>query len=151
VNAILRRKSAQASNAVDLANPSFRRCCTILPRSTGHLHVEAVKKPPIKVTFISEFITRNVDCGLVNLTKATGLPKDPMMAAAYLIKAAEGESGFAAFIVAGLYSGGAGVNQDYDLARVRAVKSRQLGAPDVNQMIATIDATPPQVHGGLIL
>ena len=78
--------------------------------------------------------------GTAYLAGANGLPQDPRKAATYLVKAAEGGSGFAAFIVAGLYSDGLGVSQDFDLARLWAVKSKQLGAPDADQMIAAIDA-----------
>lgn len=84
--------------------------------------------------------------GTAYLAGANGLPQDPRKAATYLLKAAEGGSGFAAFILAGLYSDGLGVNQDFDLARLWAVKSKQLGAPDADQMIAAIDAKRPQTR-----
>lgn len=84
--------------------------------------------------------------GAAYLAGANGLPQDPRKAATYLVKAAEGGSGFAAFIVAGLYSDGLGVNQDFDLARLWAVKSKQLGAPDADQMIAAIDAKRPRAQ-----
>ncbi len=84
--------------------------------------------------------------GTAYLAGANGLPQDPRKAVTYLVKAAEGGSGFAAFIVAGLYSDGLGVNQDFDLARLWAVKSKQLGVPDADQMIAAIDAKRPQAQ-----
>lgn len=84
--------------------------------------------------------------GAAYLAGANGLPQDPRKAATYLVKAAEAGSGFAAFVVAGLYSEGLGVSQDFDLARLWAVKSKQLGAPDADQMIATIDAMRSQGH-----
>jgi TPR repeat protein len=84
--------------------------------------------------------------GAAYLSGTNGLPQHPMNAATYLVKAAEGGSGFAAFIVAGLYSDGLGVNQDFDLARLWAMKAKQLGAPDADQMIAAIDAKCPQVR-----
>lgn len=82
--------------------------------------------------------------GTAYLAGANGLPQDPRKAAIYLVQAAESGSGFAAFIVAGLYSDGLGVGQDFDLARLWAVKSKQLGAPDADQMIAAIDAKHPR-------
>lgn len=84
--------------------------------------------------------------GTAYLAGANGLPQDPRKAATYLVKAAESGSGFAAFIVAGLYSDGLGVVQDFNLARLWAVKSKQLGAPDADQMIAAIDAKRPRAH-----
>ncbi len=84
--------------------------------------------------------------GTAYLAGANGLPQDPRKAATYLVKAAEGGSGFAAFIVAGLYADGIGVKQDFDLARLWAVKSKQLGAPDADQMISAIDTKRPRTR-----
>ena len=82
--------------------------------------------------------------GTAYLAGANGLPQDLRKAAGYLVKAAEAGHGFAAFVVAGLYSDGLGVEQDFDAARIWAVKAKQLGAPDADQMIAAIDAKRPR-------
>jgi TPR repeat protein len=84
--------------------------------------------------------------GSAYLAGANGLPQDLRKAAIYLVKAAEGGSGFAAFAVAGLYFDGLGVNQDFDSARLWAVKAKQLGAPNADQLIAAIDANRPRAQ-----
>jgi TPR repeat protein len=84
--------------------------------------------------------------GTAYLAGANGLPHEPKKAATYLLNAAKGGNGFAAFIVAGLYADGLGVDQDFDLARHWAVKSKQLGVPDADQMISAIDVKRQGKH-----
>ncbi len=78
--------------------------------------------------------------GAAYLSGANGLPQDPRRAAQYLLKAAEQGHPFASFVIAGLYADGVGVVQDFDNARLWAVKARDLGAHDAEQMLAAIDA-----------
>lgn len=78
--------------------------------------------------------------GLAYLSGANGLPQDPRKAGDYLLKAAMSGHPHASFVVAGLYAEGIGLPQDFDNARLWAVKARSLGAPDVDQMLASIDA-----------
>lgn len=78
--------------------------------------------------------------GAAYLAGANGLPQDPCRAAHYLLKAAEQGHPFASFVVAGLYADGIGVAQNFDSAKLWAVKAKSLGAPDTDQMLAAIDA-----------
>ena len=78
--------------------------------------------------------------GVAYLSGANGLPQDPLRAANYLLKAAQQGHPLASFLTAGLYADGIGVQQDFDNARLWAVKAKTLGAPDAEQMLAAIDA-----------
>lgn len=78
--------------------------------------------------------------GTAYLSGANGLPQDPRKAGVYLLKAARSGHPFASFVVAGLYADGLGFPQDFDSARLWAVKAKSLGAPNADQMLAAIDA-----------
>ena len=78
--------------------------------------------------------------GVAYLSGANGLPQDPRKAASYLLKAAQQSHPLASFLISGLYADGIGVPQNFDNARIWAVKAKALGAPEADQMLAAIDA-----------
>lgn len=78
--------------------------------------------------------------GLAYLAGANGLPQDPRKASTFLLKAAMNGHPHACFVVAGLFAEGIGLPQNFDHARTWAVQAKSLGAPDADQMIASIDA-----------
>ena len=78
------------------------------------------------------------------LAGANGLPQDSGKAVHYLLKAARSDNAVAAFVVAGLYSDGIGVDEDFQKARLWAVRAQQLGAPNADQMLAATNAKRPR-------
>lgn len=78
--------------------------------------------------------------GTAYLAGANGMPQDPVKAASYLLKAAEGGHAFASFAVAGLYAEGLGLPRNFDNARLWAMKAKALGAPDTDQLLESIEA-----------
>ena len=79
--------------------------------------------------------------GTAYLAGANGLPQDPIKAGKYLLMAAMQDDAHSAFIVAGLYIEGIGLEKDLDKARLWANKAKALGYPDADDMIQAIDAS----------
>jgi TPR repeat protein len=68
-----------------------------------------------------------------------GLPQDENKAAKYFLAAALQNNAYAAFVVAGLYFDGVGIEKSVESARVWAQKSKDLGYPDAVVMVRAID------------
>ncbi len=79
--------------------------------------------------------------GTAYLAGANGLPQDPIKAGKYLLMAAMQDDAHSAFIVAGLYIEGVGLEKDRNKACLWANKAKALGYPDADDMIQAIDAS----------
>jgi len=77
--------------------------------------------------------------GIGYLSGSYGLPQNTEKAAEFILLAALQEDAYAAFILAGLYFDGSGVEKSIDKARGWANKSKMLGYPDADDMIRAID------------
>ncbi len=78
--------------------------------------------------------------GSTYLSGANGLPKNPGRAFHYISKAAIDGHGLAAYALSSLYADGLGVAQNFDSARVWAVRAKGRGILDADKMLAIIDA-----------
>jgi TPR repeat protein len=72
------------------------------------------------------------------LVGSDGLPKDSHRAAMYLLMAARQNHPLAAFIVSGLYIEGIGFSESIEEAKRWALKSKELGYEDADQMLDAI-------------
>jgi TPR repeat protein len=77
--------------------------------------------------------------GVGYLSGSHGLPQNTEKAAKFMLSAALQGDAYAAFIIAGLYFDGSGIEKSIDKARVWANKSKTLGYPDAEEMIRAID------------
>lgn len=77
--------------------------------------------------------------GSAYLAGANGLPQELIKGFRYLLAAANQNHSFAAFVVSGLYADGIGVAQNFDEARKWALKAKNLGEPDADDMLRAID------------
>lgn len=77
--------------------------------------------------------------GSAYLSGSNGLPQDVYKGSRYLLAAARQGDGYAAYVMSGLYAKGIGVDADFDEARRWALRAKQLGELEADEMLQAID------------